>query len=50
MRYLLLILCSLAIAGCHTPSTLKGSGEVAPTPVGHDKLCADDPTFPGCPK
>jgi len=47
MKSLLLI---LLFAGCsHGP--LKGSGEVAPTPAGHAKLCADKTIdMPGCPK
>ena len=46
MRCLLIL---LLLNAC-TPSTLRGSGEVAPTPAGHAKLCAEQPTFPGCPK
>jgi len=49
-KYLLLLLSSLVLVGCNSPSVLKGSGEVAPTPLGHAKLCAEQPTFPGCPK
>ena len=46
----LLLLSSFLLAGCHSPSVLKGSGEVAPTPIGHELLCIQQPTFPGCPK
>ena len=50
MRFLrLILLCSLLL-GCRTPSVLQGSGEVAPTPIGHELLCIKNPTFPGCPK
>lgn len=48
MRYLLLIL--LLLSACNHGGLLKGSGEVATTPQGHAKLCADQPDFPGCPK
>lgn len=47
MRYLLLI---LLLNGCASTGLLRGSGEVAPTPIGHAKLCAEQPAFPGCPK
>ena len=47
MRYLLLI---LLLNGCASAGLLRGSGEVAPTPIGHAKLCAEQPDFPGCPK
>lgn len=47
MRYLLLL---LLLNGCAQSGPLRGSGEVAPTPIGHAKLCAEQPTFPGCPK
>ena len=47
MRYLLLL---LLLNGCVPPGLLRGSGEIAPTPAGHAKLCAEQPTFPGCPK
>lgn len=51
LKYLLpLLLSSLLLAGCASSGLLKGSGEVAPTPLGHAKLCAEQPTFPGCPK
>jgi uncharacterized protein YcfL len=49
-KYLLLLLSSLLLAGCNGNGTLRGSGEIAPTPAGHAKLCAEQPTFPGCPK
>jgi hypothetical protein len=46
MRWLLIL---LLLNGCsHGP--LVGSGEIAPTPAGHAKLCKEQPTFPGCPK
>lgn len=41
---------SLSLGGCASTGTLTGSGEVAPTPAGHAKLCAERPDFPGCPK
>ena len=51
MRKYLLLLLSSVLIGCNgTSGPLKGSGEVAPTPIGHAKLCAEQPTFPGCPK
>ena len=45
-----LIFISLSLGGCASPGPLKGSGEIAPTPAGHAKLCAERPDFPGCPK
>lgn len=47
MRCLLIL---LLLSSCVHTGPLKGSGEVAPTPSGHAKLCAEQPTFPGCPK
>jgi len=47
MRWLLLL---ILLNGCAHSGRLTGSGEVAPTPYGHAKLCAEQPTFPGCPK
>jgi hypothetical protein len=41
---------SLLLGGCQTSGPLKGSGEAAPTPYGHLKLCIERPDFPGCPK
>jgi len=49
MRCLLLLLL-LSASSCETTGPLRGSGEIAPTPAGHAKLCAEQPTFPGCPK
>ena len=45
----LILLCSL-LFGCRTHSVLTGSGEIAPTPVGHDIACIKNPTLAGCPK
>ena len=51
MRFLLIyLLISSSLVGCASSGVLRGSGEVAPTPIGHAKLCAEQPTFPGCPK
>ena len=50
MRYLVLILCSLMLAGCPKSGTLKGSGEVAPPPVGWDAHCKAVPTPDECQK
>ena len=47
MRCLLML---LLLNGCVQSGLLRGSGEVAPTPTGHAKVCAEQPTFPGCPK
>ena len=47
MRYMLIL---LLLNGCASSGILRGSGEVAPAPVGHVKLCAEQPDFPGCPK
>lgn len=50
MRWMLLL--SLLLSACVTTGggRLEDSGEVAPAPVAHAKLCAKDPTFPNCPK
>ena len=47
---LLICLCSLALAGCMKPYTLKGSGEVAPPPVGWNEHCETIPKPDECPK
>lgn len=50
MRCLVLILCSLMLAGCAGPQRLEGSGTIAPAPLGHAIACAKDPSLAGCPK
>jgi hypothetical protein len=50
MRKYLLLLLSSTLIGCNTPSVLKGSGEVAPAPIGHTVACMKDPSLYGCPK
>lgn len=46
-RYLLIF---LMLSACNGSGLLRGSGEVAPTPAGHAKLCQEMPDMPGCPK
>lgn len=50
MRWLPLILCSLALAGCPKSNTLKGTGEVAPPPVGWVEHCKTIPKPDECKK
>ena len=47
MRYLLIL---FLLNACTPEGILRGSGEVAPTPYGHIKLCVEQPDFPACPK
>lgn len=45
----IVVLC-LLLAGCTEPQILRGSGDPAPTPAGHDDLCKKEKKMPGCPK
>jgi len=47
-KYLLLLLSSLVLVGCNSPSVLKGSGEVAPAPFGFQVYCAQNPDRAEC--
>lgn len=43
-----LLALALVLSGCAS-GTLKGSGEIAPTPAGHAVWCAKQPKAAGCP-
>lgn len=48
MRCLVLILCSLMLAGCPKSGTLQGSGVEAPAPYGFADYCARHPERAEC--
>ena len=50
MRTILILAACAVLAGCPKSGTLKGSGEVAPAPVGWDAHCNQIPKPDECKK
>lgn len=50
MRAILILAACTMLAGCAKSGTLKGSGEVAPTPYGFTVGCESNPDAVMCPK
>lgn len=50
MRSILIALACMTLAGCPKPYTLKGTGEIAPPPVGWTAHCETIPKPDECTK